>query len=122
MPSIQGGSIRDMYLQIDYTVTQNVSNNTSTVRATLKLVNHYALYMTTLGGSYLSVGGQKVDYSELSLAMGVLRCRSGMRVSYSHSVDDMCMGAGRDAGPIPAEQAQQQRCEIFPQYAHYISI
>jgi hypothetical protein len=64
MATINSGSIGGMYLQIDYTVTQNTSNNTSTVRATLKLVNHYALYMTTLSGSYLSVGGQKVDYSK----------------------------------------------------------
>lgn len=64
MATINSGSIGDMYLQIDYTVTQNVSNNTSTVRATLKLVNHYALYMSTMGGSYLSIGGQKVDYSK----------------------------------------------------------
>ena len=64
MATINSGSIGGMYLQIDYTVTQNISNNTSTVRATLKLVDHYALYMSTMGGSYLSVGGQKVDYSK----------------------------------------------------------
>lgn len=64
MATINSGSIGGMYLQIDYTITPNASNNTSTVRATLKLVNHYALYMTTMGGSYLSVGGQKVDYSK----------------------------------------------------------
>lgn len=64
MATINSSAIGGMYLQIDYTVTTNTASNTSTVRATLKLVDHYALYMSTLSGSYLSVGGQKVDYSK----------------------------------------------------------
>ena len=63
MATIKGNSIGDMYLQIDYSYTQNTTANTSTVTATLKLVNHYALYATALSGSYISVGGKKIDYS-----------------------------------------------------------
>ena len=63
MATINGTSIGEMYLQIDYSYTQNTTANTSTVTATLKLVNHYALYATALSGSYLSVGGSKTEYS-----------------------------------------------------------
>ena len=63
MATINGTSIGEMYLQIDYSYTQNTTANTSTVTATLKLANHYALYATALSGSYLSVGGSKTEYS-----------------------------------------------------------
>ena len=64
MATINGNSIGEMYLQIDYSYTQNTTANTSTVTATLKLVNHYALYATALSGSYISVGGSKTEYSK----------------------------------------------------------
>ena len=63
MATINGNSIGEMYLQIDYSYTQNTTANTSTVTAKLQLVNHYALYATALSGSYLSVGGSKTEYS-----------------------------------------------------------
>ena len=63
MATINGTSIGEMYLQIDYSYTQNTTANTSTVTAKLQLVNHYALYATALSGSYLSVGGSKTEYS-----------------------------------------------------------
>ena len=64
MPIIKGTSIGGMELQIEYSYTQNKTANTSTVTATLKLVNHYALYASALSGSYLSVGGSKTEYSK----------------------------------------------------------
>ena len=63
MATINGNSIGEMYLQIDYSYTQNTTANTSTVTAKLQLVNHYALYATALSGSYLSVGGSKTEYN-----------------------------------------------------------
>lgn len=64
MATINGSTIADMTLQAEYTVTQNTSANTSTVAVTLKLVNHYALYASALGGSYITVGGNKTNYSK----------------------------------------------------------
>ena len=64
MATINGTSVGGMTLQADYSYTQNTSANTSTVTVTLKLVNHYALYASALSGSYLSVGGNRSDYSK----------------------------------------------------------
>ncbi len=64
MAIINGSTIADMTLQAEYSVTQNASANTSTVAVTLKLVNHYALYASALGGSYITVGGNKTNYSK----------------------------------------------------------
>lgn len=64
MAIINGTSVGGMTLQADYSYTQNTSANTSTVTVILKLANHYALYASALGGSYLSVGGNKSDYSK----------------------------------------------------------
>lgn len=63
MAIINGTSVGGMTLQADYSYTQNTSANTSTVTMTLKLVSHYALYATALSGSYISVGGNKTNYS-----------------------------------------------------------
>lgn len=64
MAIINGSTIGGMTLQAEYSVTQNTSANTSTVAVTLKLVNHYALYASALGGSYITVGGNKTNYSK----------------------------------------------------------
>ena len=64
MAIINGTSVEGMTLQADYSYTQNTSANTSTVTVTLKLVNHYALYASALSGSYISVGGNKSNYSK----------------------------------------------------------
>ena len=64
MAIINGTSVEGMTLQADYSYTQNISANTSTVTVTLKLVNHYALYASALSGSYISVGGNKTNYSK----------------------------------------------------------
>jgi hypothetical protein len=64
MAIINGTSVGGMTLQADYSYAQNTSANTSTVTVTLKLVNHYALYASALSGSYLSVGGNRSDYSK----------------------------------------------------------
>jgi hypothetical protein len=63
MATINGTSVGGMTLQIDYSYTQNTIANTTSVTAKLQLVNHYALYATALGGSYISVGGSRTDYS-----------------------------------------------------------
>lgn len=64
MATINGTSVGGMTLQADYSYTQNASANTSTVTVTLKLINHYALYATAISGSYISVGGNKSNYSK----------------------------------------------------------
>ena len=64
MATINGTSVGGMTLQADYLYTQNASANTSTVTVTLKLINHYALYATAISGSYISVGGNKSNYSK----------------------------------------------------------
>lgn len=64
MAIINGTSVSGMTLQADYSYTQNTTANTSSVTVILKLANHYALYASALGGSYLSVGGSKSDYSK----------------------------------------------------------
>lgn len=64
MATINGTSVGGMTLQADYSYTQNTSANTSTVTVTLKLINHYALYATALTGSYISVGGNKTNYTK----------------------------------------------------------
>lgn len=64
MATINGTSVGGMTLQIDYSYTQNTTANTTSVTAKLQLVDHYALYATALGGSYISVGGSKTDYSK----------------------------------------------------------
>lgn len=64
MAIINGTSVGGMTLQADYSYTQNISANTTTVTVTLKLANHYALYASALSGSYISVGGSKTDYSK----------------------------------------------------------
>lgn len=64
MAIINGTSVEGMTLQADYSYTQNTSANTSTVTVTLKLANHYALYASALSGSYISVGGNKTNYSK----------------------------------------------------------
>ena len=64
MAIINGTSVEGMTLQADYSYTQNTSANTSTVTVTLKLANHYALYASALSGSYISVGGNKSNYSK----------------------------------------------------------
>lgn len=64
MAIINGTSVGGMTLQADYSYTQNISANTSTVTVVLKLVNHYALYASALTGSYISVGGSKTNYSK----------------------------------------------------------
>lgn len=64
MPIINGTSIGGMTLQIEYSYTQNIAANTSTITATLKLVDHYALYATALGGSYIAIAGNKINYSK----------------------------------------------------------
>lgn len=64
MAVINGTSVGGMTLQADYSYTQNTSANTSTVTVVLKLVSHYALYASAMGGSYISVGGSKTDYSK----------------------------------------------------------
>jgi hypothetical protein len=64
MAVINGTSVGGMTLQADYSYTQNASANTSTVTVILKLVGHYALYASAMGGSYISVGGSKTDYSK----------------------------------------------------------
>lgn len=63
MAIINGSSINGMTLQADYSYTQNISANTTTVTVTLKLADHYALYASALSGSYISVGGNKANYS-----------------------------------------------------------
>lgn len=64
MATINGTSVGGMTLQIDYSYTQNTTANTTSVTAKLQLVSHYALYATALGGSYISVGGSRTDYSK----------------------------------------------------------
>ena len=64
MAIINGTSVGGMTLQADYSYTQNTSANTTTVTVTLKLANHYALYASALSGSYISVGGNKTNYSK----------------------------------------------------------
>lgn len=64
MAVINGTSIGGMTLQAEYSYTQNISANTSTVTVILKLANHYALYASSLTGSYISVGGSKTNYSK----------------------------------------------------------
>lgn len=64
MAIINGTSVEGMTLQADYSYTQNISANTSTVTVTLKLANHYALYASALSGSYISVGGNKTNYGK----------------------------------------------------------
>ena len=64
MATITGTTVEGMSIQAEYTHTQNASANTSTVVVTLKLVNHYALYASALNGSYISVGGNKTNYSK----------------------------------------------------------
>ncbi len=64
MATITGTTVEGMSIQAEYSHTQNASANTSTVVVTLKLVNHYALYATALSGSYISVGGNKTNYSK----------------------------------------------------------
>lgn len=64
MAVINGTSVGGMTLQADYSYTQNASANTSSVTVILKLVSHYALYASALGGSYISVGGSRTDYSK----------------------------------------------------------
>lgn len=64
MAIITGTTVEGMSLQADYSYTQNTSANTSTVTVTLKLANHYALYASSLSGSYISVGGNKSNYSK----------------------------------------------------------
>jgi hypothetical protein len=63
MATINGTSVGGMTLQIDYSYTQNTTANTTTVTAKLQLASHYALYASALGGSYISVGGSRSDYS-----------------------------------------------------------
>lgn len=64
MATITGTTVEGMSIQAEYSHTQNASANTSTVVVTLKLVNHYALYASALSGSYISVGGNKTNYSK----------------------------------------------------------
>lgn len=64
MAVINGTSVGDMTLQAEYSYTQNTSANTSAVTVILKLANHYALYASSLTGSYISVGGSKTSYSK----------------------------------------------------------
>lgn len=64
MAIINGTSVGGMTLQADYSYTQNTSANTTVVTVTLKLANHYALYASALSGSYISVGGNKTNYSK----------------------------------------------------------
>lgn len=64
MATINGTSVGGMTLQIDYSYTQNTTANTTAVTAKLQLVGHYALYATALSGSYISVGGDRTDYSK----------------------------------------------------------
>ena len=64
MAIINGTSVGGMTLQADYSYTQDTSANTSSVTVVLKLYNHYALYASALGGSYISVGGSKTNYSK----------------------------------------------------------
>ena len=64
MAIINGTSVGGMTIQADYSYTQNTSANTTTVTVTLKLANHYALYSSALSGSYISVGGNKTNYSK----------------------------------------------------------
>lgn len=64
MEIINGTSVGGMTLQADYSYTQNTSANTTTVTVTLKLANHYSLYASALSGSYISVGGNKTNYSK----------------------------------------------------------
>lgn len=64
MAIITGTTVEGMSLQADYSYTQNTSANTSTVTVTLKLANHYALYASALSGSYITVGGNKTNYSK----------------------------------------------------------
>ena len=64
MATINGTSVQGMTLQADYSYTQNTSANTSSVTVILKLVGHYALYASALTGSYISVGGNKTNYSK----------------------------------------------------------
>lgn len=63
MATITGTSVGGMTLQIVYSYSQNTTANTTTVSASLQLANHYALYASALGGSYISVGGSRTDYS-----------------------------------------------------------
>ena len=63
MATINGTSVGGMTLQIEYSYTQNTTANTTTVTAKLQLVSHYALYATALSGSYISVGGNRTNYS-----------------------------------------------------------
>lgn len=64
MAIINGTSVGGMTLQADYSYTQNTTANTSSVTVILKLANHYALYSSALSGSYISVGGNKTNYSK----------------------------------------------------------
>ena len=64
MATINGTSVGGMTLQIDYSYTQNTTANTTAVTAKLQLVGHYALYATALSGSYISVGGDRTNYSK----------------------------------------------------------
>lgn len=71
MAIINGTSVGGMTLQADYSYTQNTTANTSSVTVILKLANHYALYSSALSGSYISVGGNKTNYSK-SISYGGL--------------------------------------------------
>lgn len=53
----------DLNLVADYSYTQNTSANTSTVTVTLKL-KHRSLRASSVSGSYLSVAGNKSNYSK----------------------------------------------------------
>lgn len=64
MAILNGTSVGGMTLQAEYSYTQNMSANTTTVTVALKLVSHYALYASALNGSYISVGGSKTNYSK----------------------------------------------------------
>ena len=64
MAIINGTSVGGMTLQADYSYTQNISANTTTITVILKIANHYALYASAVSGSYISVGGSKTNYSK----------------------------------------------------------
>lgn len=50
-------------LVAEYSYTQNITANTSTVTVNLHL-SHHSLYASALSGSYLSVAGNKINYSK----------------------------------------------------------
>jgi hypothetical protein len=83
------GSIKDGHyvLRVDWTQTQDVTNNQSTITAKIYLVNDYSLQISARTANYITIDGTKQSYSSAAISTTGTHLLNTVTQTVSHNSD-----------------------------------